>query len=81
MIGWLGSILLAFCGAPQAFKSFREGHSEGLDITFLILWTFGELFTFYAVFIQIHSSYLMFNYGANLLFLLVIWKYKILPRK
>lgn len=81
MIGWIGSILLAFCGAPQAIKTVREGHAKGLDPTFLCFWTFGEIFTFYAIYVQIHSVYLMFNYAANLVFLAIIWKYKLLPRK
>jgi len=81
MIGWLGSIALAFCACPQALRAYRDGHAKGLDPTFLILWTLGELFTLLAVLKDASFAYLVFNYSANLVFLLVIWRYKLFPKK
>lgn len=81
MIGWLGSLMLAFCGLPQAIKSFRDKHSNGLNYGFLILWTGGEILTLFAITKDAKSLiYLFFNYGTNLVFLTVIWFYKLFPR-
>lgn len=81
MIGWLGSVMFAICGLPQALKARREGHAEGLDLGFLLLWTGGELCTLYAVLgLSTPILYLIFNYLANLVFLAIVWRYKIWPR-
>ena len=29
-IGWIGSICFALCAIPQAWKSFKDGHSRGI---------------------------------------------------
>lgn len=81
LLGWLGAVFLAFCGMPQAIKSVKDGHAYGLDRKFLLLWTGGEIFTLIAVLGDIPVKYLIFNYGMNLIFLLVIWFYKIFPRR
>lgn len=36
-IGWIGSILFALCGLPQAIHSMRHGHSDGLTWGFLVV--------------------------------------------
>ena len=79
--GWIGSILLGLCGVPQAYRSFKEGHSDGLSTTSILMWTFGELFVTYAVFTDTHSPYLLFNYGLNIFLLLVMCRYKFFPRR
>lgn len=79
-IGWVGSILFSICGLPQALKTWKDGHADGLDLSFLLLWTGGEVFTLIAVFAQAPKVYLIFNYCANLVFLIVMWKYKLWPR-
>jgi len=73
--GWLGGIMLAICGAPQAYKSYKEKHSDGISLGFLILWTLGEIFTFIYVVPKMDIP-LLFNYTANLIFLSIIWKYR-----
>jgi uncharacterized protein with PQ loop repeat len=81
MLGWLGSIMLAFCGLPQAIKTLKDGHSKGLDAFFLLLWTFGEIFTLIAICNTAPNLlYLLFNYGLNIVFLSVIWYYRFFPR-
>jgi uncharacterized protein with PQ loop repeat len=75
-VGYIGSILLAFCGLPQAIQSYREKHSDGINFWFLLMWTFGEIFTIIYV-IPLMSIPLFINYGANLVFLMVIWRYKL----
>lgn len=80
IFGYIGSICLALCAIPQAWLCYKQGHSEGISIYFLLLWTFGEIFTLVYVIYNIDIP-LILNYVANLLFLSVIWKYRFYPRK
>lgn len=80
IFGWLGSILLAFCGLPQAIESYKTKNSDGLTWGFLLMWFFGEAFTFVFVFPTMMLP-LVFNYTANMIFLCIILFYKIRPRR
>tara|TARA_R110000868_G_scaffold87240_1_gene244124 strand:+ start:130 stop:402 length:273 start_codon:yes stop_codon:yes gene_type:complete len=80
LIGYIGSICLALCAIPQAWLSYKQGHSQGISIYFLLMWTLGELFTLVYV-IPMLNAPLILNYSGNVLFLAVIWKYKLLPKK
>ena len=75
-IGWFGSIALAFCGLPQAIESIRNGNSNGITWGFLSMWLFGEVCTLLYI-IPKSSPPLIVNYSFNILFLIVIIKYKI----
>jgi len=79
VFGYIGSICLAICALPQAIMSYRRGHSKGLSIGFLLLWTAGEIFTLMYVWPKMDMP-LILNYSANLVFLSVIWYYKIVPK-
>jgi len=79
-IGWIGGILLAFCGLPQAIESWKTGKSDGLTWGFLIMWGVGELFTIVYIIPKWHWP-LIFNYTANIIFISIIAYYKINPRK
>ena len=79
-IGWIGSILLAFCGLPQAWESYKTKSSAGLTWGFLFMWFVGELCTFAYILPKMDLP-LMFNYGANIIFLIIIIYYKIKPGK
>lgn len=79
-IGWIGSILLAFCGLPQAIESYKTKSSAGLTWGFLIMWGVGELFTIVYIIPKWHWP-LIFNYTANIIFISIIVYYKIKPRK
>ena len=79
IIGWIGSVLFAFCGLPQAVACYRAGHSRGLAWGFLLAWFFGEILTIVYVFPK-QDIPLLFNYGFNFLILLVIMRYKIWER-
>lgn len=79
--GWLGSVLLIICGAPQAFKSLREGHSKGVSLSFLLLWLMGEVLMLIYSLLELKIWLLMFNYLGNILFILIIIYYKLKPRK
>lgn len=80
MIGWLGSILLAFCGLPQAIESYRTKSSEGLTWGFIGMWFIGEIMTFVYILPQMVLP-LLFNYTANIIFLAIIIYYKLAPKR
>lgn len=31
-IGWIGSMLFAFCGLPQAIHAFKHKHADGMTL-------------------------------------------------
>jgi len=80
IIGYIGSIMLAICGLPQAIESFKTKSSEGLTWGFILLWFFGELFTF-AYIIPKMDLPLLINYSANIIFLIIIIYYKVNPKR
>jgi len=79
-IGWIGSILLAFCGLPQAIESYKTKSSEGLTWGLLLMWFWGEIFTIIYIIPKWHWP-LIFNYTANIIFLIIIIYYKLFPKK
>ena len=79
-IGWIGSILLAFCGLPQAIESYKTKNSNGLTWGFILMWLIGEICTFIYIIPKMDLP-LLFNYSANILFLIIIIYYKITPKK
>ena len=81
LIGWAGSVLLALCVVPQAWQSYREGHSRSLTSSFLWMWFTGLVFTATYVFKTHGIDWpLMFSYTLNLTFLSIIIKYKYFER-
>ena len=82
ILGWIGTFCFSVCGAPQALKVYQDGHSNGLSLAFLWLWLIGEIFFVSAILLRFgFVSWLLVNYGFNLLFLLVLFRYKFWPRK
>lgn len=79
-VGWFGSILLAFCGLPQAIESYKTKSSEGLTWGFIAMWFIGEILTFIYILPKMDLP-LMFNYTANIIFLSIIIFYKLYPKK
>lgn len=79
-IGWLGSILLAFCGLPQAVESIKTKSSEGLTWGFIGMWFLGEIMTFIYILPKMDLP-LLFNYTANIIFLSIIIFFKLYPKK
>ena len=78
--GWAGSILFALCGMPQAYQSYKQGHSRGLNWAFILMWGMGEIMTFIYVLPKMDIP-LLFNYTINMAFLIVIIYFKIWERK
>lgn len=77
MIGWIGSALLAFCGIPQAYKSYKEGHSNGISWIFISMWTLGEILTLVYILTEAFSWPLVLNYSVNCVACLIILYYKL----
>jgi len=75
-MGWIGGILLAFCGLPEAIKTIFVG-SCALSWGLLLMWLFGEIFVLIPVWIAIKKNWLVMNYVANIMFVLVMLYYKI----
>lgn len=79
ILGWIGSLLLAFCGLPQALNSFVKKSSEGITWGLILMWFFGEVFTLIYVLPKLDLP-LIFNYVLNIIFLSIIAYYKIFPK-
>lgn len=72
VIGTIGSVCMALCGAPLAYEAWRHKQID-INTSFLTIWTLGEVFST----IYIWGDWvLMINYCFNLLFLSIIWKYR-----
>lgn len=85
LFGWVGGVLLAVCGLPQAVASWRQGHSDGVDWAFLLMWFVGEVFLLVHVLdlygINWLAAPLLLNYAFNLVLVGIILRYKIWERK
>lgn len=79
IVGWIGSFLFAICGLPQAMQSVKDGHSRGMNWGFITAWLGGEILTIAYVLPKMDLP-LLANYISNLIFLLVILRYKIWER-
>jgi len=79
-VGWLGGFLLAICGAPLAWQSYKNGHSEGIAWGFLWLWFWGEVLVLIYVLPQFLWP-LILNYTFNIFLITIILWYKIKPRQ
>lgn len=80
-IGWIGSMLFAFCGLPQAIHAFRHKHADGMTWSFLMMWLWGEIFTLLYISSKQDVLPLLTNYILNVIFLIIILWYKIFPKR
>lgn len=75
MIAGIGSLLLALCGLPEAISAYKNKKSA-LGWPMILMWLIGEILLIIFA-IQTSQYILLVNYIANVLFLLVIIRYKI----
>jgi hypothetical protein len=69
---WVGAVLLAVCGLPQAIRAHTHPEStRGLSWFFLGSWALGELAMF-AGLMPIASAHVLANYGINFLLICYI---------
>jgi len=80
IIGWTGGILLAICGFPQMIKSIRDGHSRGLEWSFIMMWYFGEIFSLVYIWPRENCPMIM-NFSLTIMFITVIIYYKKFERE
>ena len=79
-LGWTANFIFMISAAPQAYMSWRQGHSRGLSMGMVGLWCTGEfLALIYGVLVELPAP-VMFNYCINLVFMLIILRYYFLPR-
>lgn len=79
MFGLVGTLLLAFSGLPQAIKSIKDKHSDGLAHGTVLLWFFGEIVIFIYTIIKYTNDYvLLINYFCNIIIvgIIVFYKYR-----
>lgn len=81
ILGWAGSILLALCAIPQAYKSFSEKQTSDISPSFLWMWFIGEWMAMVYVFFEKYSLPLLLNYAANIIFIAVIMWFYYFPKK
>ena len=81
ILGWVGSMLLAICAIPQAYKSLTERKTSGISSSFLWMWFIGEWFALIYVFNENYSLPLIMNYVANIAFIAVIMWFYYFPKK
>ena len=78
IMGWVGSMLFAFCALPQTIMVAKQRHANGLSWLFLLMWAAGEILCFAYVAAQpIIQWPLLANYILNFGMLVVIIYYKI----
>ena len=75
-IGFIGSLLLTFCGMPELIRTVKDRRCH-LGWEFLLMWFFGEVFCFVYIF-DIQNLILLMNYSFNLVVtgLMLIFKIK-----
>lgn len=76
LLGWVGAASLSLCAVPQAWQSIEQGHSDGINLWFLALWTVGEICLLLYSY-PLKRWPLTLNYIFNLLCLSVIIFYRI----
>jgi uncharacterized protein with PQ loop repeat len=82
ILGWIGSVMCALCGFPQACKCFKQGHAKGVSKLFILMWLMGEICFIIATLTSFgFVGWLMLNYFCNIFFISIILRYLIYPRK
>jgi len=77
-IGWIGAMLFALCGLPEAWRSWRRKRCD-VGWAFLSMWLGGEALTLFYVVAKeglINLMPLIVNYLLNIVFILIMCYYK-----
>lgn len=81
ILGIIATICFASSGLPQAIKSFRDGHSNGIANWSILLCVLrGISILLYIISLNKIDYLLLINYICNLGTILIVAKYKIWPR-
>jgi uncharacterized protein with PQ loop repeat len=76
--GWIGSLAFAFSALPQALKSYREKHSDGVADGMMILWCIGEV-TMLVYGFGIMQWPIIVNCFFNTIYIGIIVYYRLFP--
>jgi len=76
-IGWSGGVMLSICAIPQVYRTWKTKKANDLSWGFLLLWFFGEIFTFfYIVYSDFATNIFHFplyvNYLLNILLVIYL---------
>lgn len=81
LLGYVSASFLAICSIPQAWKSYKDGRTEGIAHSFLWLWFLGEIGTLIYTILKLGwVGPLILNYVFNILLIGVIMRYLYFPR-
>jgi len=82
LLGWLGALAYSVCAIPQAVQCWRRGHGNGLSAGMLWVWLVGGVSMLIAIPLQCGwVPWLLVSYTGNTAALLVVMRYRFLPRK
>jgi uncharacterized protein with PQ loop repeat len=73
-IGFASAFLLAVCGIPQAWKSWKTKSSAGVSFAFLGIWLAGEILLL-AYASARHLGPMMVNASLNIMIIGIILRY------
>jgi uncharacterized protein with PQ loop repeat len=81
ILAWIGNICFVLSGLPQAYRSIKEKHSNGISGWMLILWFLGNgLSLIYVLSLPTISVSLILGYVCSLINIGVISYYKVIGR-
>lgn len=76
VMGWLGSLLLSFCSLPEVIRTIINNNCS-LSWSFLLMWGIGLVLILIPLYREFKEKYILFNYTVNLIFVLIMWYYKL----
>lgn len=75
-IGYVGGILLAICGFPLAWQSYKNKYND-INKLFLWIWYLGEWLTLIYILLKHGLDIPLFiNYSLNIIFITVVLYYR-----
>lgn len=77
--GWVYSLAFALSALPQAIKSHKQGHSDGVADGMMFLWILGEV-TGLVYGFGLWQMPIVFNCALNTVFMSIIIYYRLKPR-
>jgi len=75
-IGWIGSVLLAFCAVPEVYRTFKDSKCHA-GWGLLLTWYLGEILSIIFILSTSAQSQLIFNYSLNIFLLSIMIYYKV----
>jgi len=75
LIGWIGGLLMAFCAAPEVYKTLKEGKCT-VGWGLLGMWGIGEICLLTFEFAHTPTLQRTMNYLLNIVFISILVYYK-----